>query len=125
MPELHEAAEHGDIETVRRLFDTGTPIDQLDERNESAIRGAAAFGHTDVVRLLLERGAAERSARYRLDAGSSPAPGALFSSRTIGRSARRVDRGRFDLGRLSPGFLLHSKTAWAISSLFLFVASNE
>jgi ankyrin repeat protein len=58
MGKLHDAAERGDLDEVRRLLDAGVPVDELDEGDESALHGAAAFGHTEVVRLLLERGAA-------------------------------------------------------------------
>jgi ankyrin repeat protein len=46
------------IDEVRRLLDAGVPVDDLDEGDESALHNAAGFGHTEIVRLLLERGAA-------------------------------------------------------------------
>jgi len=58
MGELHDFAERGDLDGVRRLLDSGVPVDALDERDETALHGAAAFGHTEVLRVLLERGAA-------------------------------------------------------------------
>jgi serine/threonine-protein phosphatase 6 regulatory ankyrin repeat subunit B len=58
MGELHDFAERGDLDEVRRLLDSGVPVDALDEGDETALHGAAAFGHTEVLQLLLERGAA-------------------------------------------------------------------
>jgi ankyrin repeat protein len=39
-------------------LDSGVAVDALDEGDETALHGAAAFGHTEILRLLLERGAA-------------------------------------------------------------------
>lgn len=58
MGELHDFAERGDRDEVRRLLDDGVPVDALDESDETALHGAAAFGHAEVLRLLLARGAA-------------------------------------------------------------------
>jgi ankyrin repeat protein len=44
MTDLHEAAERGDVDEVRRLLDEGAPVDQLDDADETALHGAAAFG---------------------------------------------------------------------------------
>ncbi|HKO53594.1 MAG TPA: ankyrin repeat domain-containing protein [Polyangiaceae bacterium] len=49
--ELHDFAERGDLEAVRR--DSGVPVDALDQTDQTALHGAAAFGHTEVLRLLL------------------------------------------------------------------------
>jgi uncharacterized protein len=56
MGDLHDAAERGDIDEVCRLLDSGVPVDELDDGDETALHGAAALGHAEVVRLLLERG---------------------------------------------------------------------
>jgi len=44
MGALHHFAERGDLDGVRRLLDSGVPVDALDESDETALHGAAAFG---------------------------------------------------------------------------------
>ena len=57
---LRDAATQGDIDTLRTLLDTicdTTDIDALDFNGETSLTYAAQEGHTDCVRLLLQRGA--------------------------------------------------------------------
>jgi len=44
MADLHDAAERGDVDDVRRLLTEGAPVDQLDDADETALHGASAFG---------------------------------------------------------------------------------
>jgi hypothetical protein len=61
VPALYKAAGSGDIATVKALLDQGTDVNEkggggiLNDSN--ALDVASAMGHTDVVRLLLDRGA--------------------------------------------------------------------
>lgn len=55
--QLHDAARTGDRETARQLLDKGAKIDEGDGEDMSALYHAAAQNHTDIVRLLLSRGA--------------------------------------------------------------------
>jgi ankyrin repeat protein/L-ascorbate metabolism protein UlaG (beta-lactamase superfamily) len=54
---LHDAAAAGDVETLRRLLDDGTPVDIGDAENSTALDVAAQSGHLDAARLLVESGA--------------------------------------------------------------------
>ena len=56
-PEIKEAAEAGDLATVRRLLESGENPDSAGRFGITPIVAAAEKGHTDVVRLLLESGA--------------------------------------------------------------------
>lgn len=54
---LSSAAEHGNLEAVRRLVSLGASVDETDNKLQlSAIHNAAAHGHVDVVRYLIEQG---------------------------------------------------------------------
>lgn len=55
--ELHEAARRGDIATVRILLDAGVPVDAKSEYGATALSFACDKGRTEVVMLLIERGA--------------------------------------------------------------------
>lgn len=54
---LHDAARDGDLETVRTLLDAGVPVDAGNHYQVTALMYAAGWGHADVVRELLGRGA--------------------------------------------------------------------
>jgi ankyrin repeat protein len=54
---LHDAAWRGDVEEIRRIVRSGADIDWRDSIGETALFGAAAWGHVDAVKLLLELGA--------------------------------------------------------------------
>ena len=55
---IHEAAERGDLETVREWIGLGALLDEHDSRRLAPVHRAANAGHVDVVRLLGESGAA-------------------------------------------------------------------
>ncbi len=67
---LHDAARAGDIEKVRQLLDSGVPVDTVNQYDVTALMYAAGWGHSDVVRLLIGRGAdlAHRDNLYRANA---------------------------------------------------------
>jgi len=53
-----DAARNGDLATVSRLLDRGADVDgESDDQGGTALVGAAAEGHADIVLLLLRRGA--------------------------------------------------------------------
>lgn len=54
---LHGAAWCGDLEEVTRLVEGGVDVNWRDSIGETALFGAAALGHVEVVRFLLDRGA--------------------------------------------------------------------
>ena len=56
-PSIISAAIAGDASLVLELLDAGTPIESTGEHGETALHGAVAGGHVDIVRLLLQRGA--------------------------------------------------------------------
>jgi ankyrin repeat protein len=51
---LHEAAWRGDLEEVTRLVDGGADVNWRDSIGETALFGAAAWGHVEVVRHLVD-----------------------------------------------------------------------
>lgn len=54
---LMTAARDGDLPTVQRLLAANCMVDQRDHAGRTALSYAAAEGHGDIVRLLLEHGA--------------------------------------------------------------------
>lgn len=54
---LHDAAWRGDLKEVTRLIETGADVNWRDSIGETALFGAAAWGHVEVVRYLLSVGA--------------------------------------------------------------------
>ena len=54
---LVAAAEAGDLATLRRLLDTGTPVDARDTRGRTALLAATQADRIDAARLLIARGA--------------------------------------------------------------------
>ncbi len=57
MANLVEEAKAGNVAGVRRELDAGANIDQLDSGKDTALTWSAFNGHTEVVRLLIDRGA--------------------------------------------------------------------
>ncbi|XP_075884840.1 glutaminase liver isoform, mitochondrial isoform X2 [Nelusetta ayraudi] len=64
------AAFRGDVQTLRRYFLSGVDVNAVDYDGRSALHVAAAEGHTEVIRFLLENASADASLRDRW--GSSP-----------------------------------------------------
>jgi ankyrin repeat protein len=54
---LHWAAQSNDIEAARLLIEAGINIDQHGDLGRTPLHEAAAFGHRDMVLLLIESGA--------------------------------------------------------------------
>ncbi len=54
---LLEAASKGDLAAVKSLLDAGVPVDSPSEYGATALSFASDKGHSEVVKLLLERGA--------------------------------------------------------------------
>ena len=54
---LVAAAETGDLATLRRLLDAGTPVDARDARRRTALLAANHANQVDAARLLIQRGA--------------------------------------------------------------------
>jgi ankyrin repeat protein len=58
VPELIAAADRGDLETVRKILDSGVKPDEIkDKYGQTALMRAAARGHVEIMRLLIDRGA--------------------------------------------------------------------
>jgi hypothetical protein len=59
MSPLHDACRDGDTERVKQLLDGdgGAHVDKKDGFGMTALMGASFYGHTEVVRLLLDKGA--------------------------------------------------------------------
>ena len=56
-PALVQAAERGDLAAVRKLLDTGTPVDTRDSRRRTPLLAATHANRVAVAKLLIERGA--------------------------------------------------------------------
>jgi len=69
-PGLGVAAARGHMACVQRLLAAGAVVDRRDYLGNTALMSAVIYGHTDVVRLLLERGADPLAANR---AGHTPA----------------------------------------------------
>lgn len=54
---LIAGAESGDVAEVAKALADGTPVDARDDDGRTALMVAAAHGHLDVVRVLLDAGA--------------------------------------------------------------------
>ena len=54
---LHEAAEIGDVEAVRRLVADGADMEEPDEQEVKPLRVAAMFGKLEAMKLPVELGA--------------------------------------------------------------------
>lgn len=72
---LHDAAEAGDLDTVKKLLSAGTPVNELNDDKSTALHLAAQEGHVDIAKLLIEKGA-DISAKD--DIGQTPADRARF-----------------------------------------------
>jgi ankyrin repeat protein len=57
MGELHDAAEKGDTQEVRRLLDEGADVDAYDARRGTALHCAVYESWGEIVKLLIARGA--------------------------------------------------------------------
>ena len=76
---LHYAAYGGDVSEVRRLLETGVPVDSRGEIGSTALHGAAVSKRIEVVRLLLEKGA---DVNIQNDPGWTPLHGAALINST-------------------------------------------
>ena len=56
-PLLVGAAEDGDLAALKRLLDSGVPVDARDGRRRTALLAATHANRIDAARLLIERGA--------------------------------------------------------------------
>ncbi|CAH3157393.1 unnamed protein product, partial [Porites evermanni] len=54
--DLHEAAFTGDIREVTQALDDGQSAKEFDEAGSTAVHKAAANGHLDVLKLLIQHG---------------------------------------------------------------------
>ena len=54
---LFKACRDGEVDTVERLLDSGTNVNEQDNFGGTALMYASSHGHLDVVRLLLDSGA--------------------------------------------------------------------
>ena len=56
-PDWEQAATHGDVESARRLLQSGADVDSRDRYGQTALMQAAHHGHEALVELLIENGA--------------------------------------------------------------------
>jgi ankyrin repeat protein len=54
---LHSAAQHGDVEEVRRLLNVGYQPNEFDDLGKTPLHYAAEGGHLQVIELLIASGA--------------------------------------------------------------------
>lgn len=52
MSKLHDAAERGDTETCKRLFEAGAEVDAKDRFGQTPLHVAAKYGHTETCAML-------------------------------------------------------------------------
>jgi ankyrin repeat protein len=64
LPELHRAAQQGDLRSVVLLSDSGSPVDARDHHGMTPLHHAARAGHTDVASFLISRGAKVNAYSY-------------------------------------------------------------
>jgi len=55
--ELHEAAEAGELEKVKKLAENGADLDAMDHYGNTALMNAVAYDHVELARWLLSQGA--------------------------------------------------------------------
>ena len=67
--DVFEAARKGDIEAVKAALDAGTDANAKDDKGSTLLNLATRYGHLDVARLLVERGA---DLKVRSPAGGFP-----------------------------------------------------
>jgi ankyrin repeat protein len=65
--ELLHSARRGDTASVQRLLQHGAHIEAKDQGGSTALALAALFGHSDTVKLLLEKGADPIAGRVNSD----------------------------------------------------------
>ena len=54
---IHLFAQHGAVEELNGLIESGTNVDERDEVGRTALHGAAYFGHVNAAKVLLGNGA--------------------------------------------------------------------
>jgi ankyrin repeat protein len=54
---IHDAAKAGDAAQVKALLDAGTPVDEKDALDKTALNWASENNHTEVVQVLVANGA--------------------------------------------------------------------
>jgi ankyrin repeat protein len=64
LPELHRAAQQGDLRAVVLLIDSGSPVDERDHYGMTPLHHATRAGHTDVASFLISRGAKVNAYSY-------------------------------------------------------------
>jgi ankyrin repeat protein len=55
--DMLDAAESGDLDTVKKMLNAGAPVNGLGDDRSTALHFAAQEGHVDVAKLLIEKGA--------------------------------------------------------------------
>jgi len=68
---LHNAAQRGDVASVRSLLSDGADINEFDDLGHTPLHYAAAAEHLETVKLLLQSGA-DVNARNEPTAGNTP-----------------------------------------------------
>lgn len=75
---LFDLARDGDAAALTRYLDAGTPATATNEAGDSLVMLASYYGHTELVELLLARGADANQPNYK---GQTPLAGAVFKGK--------------------------------------------
>ncbi|HEX4083403.1 MAG TPA: ankyrin repeat domain-containing protein [Chthoniobacteraceae bacterium] len=70
---LHEAADVGDVEAVKRIIGEGAKIDELNYLGAPPLQYAVARGYIEIARILVDNGA---DVNFRIEKGGTPLMGA-------------------------------------------------
>ena len=110
-PDWEQAATHGDVESARRLLQSGADIDSRDRYGQTALMQAAHHGHEALVELLIENGAdLNVTAKYGL---SALMLAVVAGHAEIARRLARAGADRTIRGSGAPGFA--GKTAYDLA----------
>jgi len=110
-PDWEQAATHGDVESARRLLQSGADVDSRDRYGQTALMQAAHHGHEALVELLIENGAdLNVTAKYGL---SALMLAVVAGHAEIARRLARAGADRTIRGSGAPGFA--GKTAYDLA----------
>ena len=80
---IHEAAERGDIETVKQHLAAGTDVNAKIESGSAPLHFAATQGHKEIAELLIAKGA---DVNVKIEDGRTPLDMAIFLKQTLNQT---------------------------------------